>query len=307
MGRNGMRWIAAVAALGLALAGCGDSNVFEGQGDEDSTQAKKEAGLEALNDGDWAEAQKVFEELYDPAKPDSEIAKYLASAYVLEAGFDTLALVDEIAKAQDEGEDGESILYGSVTSLFDENGDGVISPAELSSKTLLIGKAMETLVAPQVGEKRIAASRPAAGPWDGATFQRGLYAALHAVLSVVGELEDPNHAGQLILTTAAFDALTDAQKQAVIDGVGADDTAAFVASLNADLALVFAARGVLVPALSDGITNTDGNDIAQELDNFLVEIGYAHRDDPGAVVVDGLEIDELRAYLRTVFDVSQPS
>jgi len=67
MRRRGMVWIvAALAALGLALSGCGDSNLFDGSGDEDSTQARKEAGIEALNDGDWVRAQEIFGAL-DPS------------------------------------------------------------------------------------------------------------------------------------------------------------------------------------------------------------------------------------------------
>lgn len=287
MSEGRRRWIwAAVAAVGLALAGCGDSNVFDGKGDDDTRQSRKEAGVEALNQHSWDEAIAIFDDLYDPAQPDPEVSKYLASAYLGKTGFNTLDLVADIAAAQEEdGADTESIVYDSVTKLFDTDGDGVIARDEVEGeggKLALIQQALEILLPGYAGVERQAATAPAPRPTDGQRFQAGLYAAVHAVLSVVVQLEDPDQPGRLLLTLDSLNAKADR----VIPNVTAP------ARLDQDLALVDDARDVLIGTLADDLSGDDQNDIAAEFEAFLTEIGFLGGATPGEVTDQ-----ELRDYL----------
>jgi hypothetical protein len=286
-GKN-RRWVwAVVATAGLALTGCGDSNFFKGASGQDSSrEAKKEAGVQALNDRNWQEAIDIFRSLYDPAAPDPGVAKYLASAFVGKAGFDTLKLVGDISAAQKvSGADSESIIYDSVTRLFATDADGTISSEALNGeggKIDLLRQAIACLAPAYAGAPaRTAALHETDGSVDDEAFQAGLYAAVHAVLSVVARLR--NNDGELLLTLAALDA----HAEAVLPTVTVPDL------LDGDLALVQAARDVLLA----GFSNVDDNDIAAQLDKFLADIGYSDTDTPNRVTTA-----ELRAYLQRLVD-----
>jgi hypothetical protein len=256
----GRIWAACVT-LGLLLGGCGDSNVFQSLSDDSSSAAKQERGLDALNNGDYAAAAAIYEELYAD-DPNPEVAKYLASAYVGQAGFDTLALVDEIAKAEEAAGSGdsESVIYDAVTNIFDADKDGTISEADLNGKAELLEKALNVLVpgyTPPGGLPRSAAAH-AAEMTDRERFQAGLYAAIHAVLSVVSQL--PAGGGFFYLNL-----------QDVPPDVIANVTVP--QGFEADLALVRDARDVILDGIG-GDTADDDNDIAAEFDKFLTNIGY---------------------------------
>jgi len=104
-------------------------------------------------------------------------------------------------------------------------------------------------------------------------------AAIHAVLGVVEQLEYPQGSGNHLLTVDEL-----RKHPAVIDGVTVPD------GFDDDLAWVREAVGVLSPELLVGSTPTDGNDIAEDFDRFLRDIGYL----PDEQVTD----TELRDFLR---------
>lgn len=283
------RWAVGVAVLGLALflTGCGDGNLFEGQSDSSGRQADLEAGLEALDSSDWAAAQRIFSGM---DQSDPEVRKYLASAYVGEAGFDVLTLVEEIDAAQ--GDDDS--LYAMVTGIFDD-GDGSLSQAEIAAKVDLL---LESLVALGAYDPSVPRAGRAAGAVSFGTiaaenqFQTGLYSALYVVMAVVEQLSDP--ATQQVLLTLA--ALQDADPCQVIGPVpAAADDGGVVAPAAADdlLALVRQAVQVIEPEYMGGQFD---NDIAVELDQFLTEIGYL----PDGSVSD----TELRGYLYGLVDAT---
>ena len=281
-----MRWRSAMAGLLVLLAGglvaCGDSNLFEGSSDSSGRQSQLEEGLAALDAENWDEAIRIFSEM-DTSDPD--VRRYLASAYVGKAGFDTLELVDRIARAQETGSM-ESVLYETVTDIFDEDGDGRIASDELAEKSDLFLQALRVLGADTGGAARALAAVDTSGMTDAEIFQAGVYAAIHAVLSVVEQLEDPENPGEYLLT---LDALRN--HPGVIDSVTVPE------GFNDDLAWVREAVRVLDPELVAGSQNTDGNDIANDLDRFLTEIGYL----PGENVTD----EELRDYLRDLAGIGQ--
>lgn len=290
MGKRRIRWLGAVlTALVLAVAGCGDSNVFSGASSDDSSAAaRRETGVQALNDGEWQEAIEIFTDLYHPDRPDPDVAKYLASAYVGKAGFNTLKLVEDIAVAQkNESADDQSVIYDSVTHLFDRDGDGTISSVDLSGeggKIDLLRQAISYLVADYGRAGRAAAEGALPGPTDDERFQAGLYAAVHAVLSVVAQLDDPRQPGTLLLTLGELRT----QAEAVVPHVTAP------ASLSEDLSLVEGAKNVLIGGLTGGGENVDENDVAAQLDRFLRDIGYLEGEPGGVTPVTD---EELRNFL----------
>ena len=278
------RWAVLVAVLGLALAGCGDSNLFESQSDSSGTQSDLEAGLEALDNSDWPAAQRIFLSM-DQSDPD--VLKYLASAYVGEAGFDVLALVEQI-------DTGESVdgIYDMVTAIFDD-GTGMLTVEEIAAKVDLV---LEALTALGAYEPSVPRALRAAGAVSFDTiavenqFQAGLYSALYVVLSVVEQLVD-TETGEVLLTLAALES---ADACLIIGGVVVPE------GFDGLLQLVREAVQVIVPDYMGGEFD---NDIARELDQFLTDIGYlveSSEDEGENVVTD----NELRSYLRGLLNLT---
>jgi len=87
------------------LVGCGDSNVFESLGDDSSREAKTEAALMAMDDGDYNSALSILLALNDSNPGDARLLQYLASAYSGLAGLDTLNLLKVIDKLDESGTD----------------------------------------------------------------------------------------------------------------------------------------------------------------------------------------------------------
>ncbi len=274
-----MRWRSAMAGFLALLAGglvaCGDSNLFEGSSDGSGRQSQLEEGLAALDAENWDEAIRIFGEM-DTSDPD--VRRYLASAYVGKAGFDTLALVQRIAEAQQAGST-ESVLYDTVTEIFDADGDGVIGSQELEEKSGLFLQALQVLGVGGGGAARALAAVDTTGMTDTEIFQAGVYAAIHAVLSVVAQLEYPAGSGRYLLTLDALRAHPE-----VIDQVTVPE------GFNTDLGWVRAAVQVLSPEMVAGGESVDGNDLANDMDSFLTEIGYL----PDENVSD----QELRGFLH---------
>ncbi len=148
--------------LTLGLAACGDTNVFEGVASESGYQADLEKGIAALDDQDWDEAIRIFEAM----ERTEEVRKYLASAFMGKAGFDVLALVDDIAAFQETGGDA-STLYDAATRLF--GAGGAVSSAALEEARTDVGTSLGVLQG------------------AGGTFQAGVYAAVDMV-TIVGSV-----------------------------------------------------------------------------------------------------------------------
>ncbi len=267
-------WLIAVVAL---LGACGDANLFDGASDPSGSQAEMEQGLAALDQQNWDDAIETFSAM-DTSDP--EVRKYLASAYLGKAGFDTLDLVDRMAQAQETGQ-ADSVAYEAVTDIFDEDGDGQISATELDEKLGLLEKALAVFGVDVGGgaAARMAAAVDTSGLTDDEIFQAGVLAAIHAVLGVVEQLEYPAGSGNHLLTVGEL-----RKHPAVIDGVTVPD------GFDDDLAWVREAVGVLSPELLVGSTPRDGNDIAEDFDRFLQDIGYL----PGEQVTN----QELRDFLH---------
>ncbi len=250
----------------LVLGGCGDSNLFSGMADTNTSAAKLDRGVAALSTGEWDLAVDLLEDLYAKNPNDPAIKKYLASAYVGKAGFDTLTLITEIAKAQETKKEG-SILFDSVLGIFsDAEGD----LGDLDARIALVGNALTVLCALDDGGE----INPDAMSKEQKT-QAGLYASVQTILLTATVLEVQN--------TAELDALEDAQ----IDTLVRTNFAENKDELERSLTIVTVARDALIDSFAgDG---RDKNDIGEEFDIFIEEIGF----DDGV-----LDEDDLIAYLQ---------
>lgn len=276
--RRSVWWCLLGAMLTLVAAGCGDSNLFEGLSDESGYEADKEAGLRAMRDRNWPEAVRVFKQLYDAGNQTPEVKKYLAGAYAGSAGFDALSLVEAIADAQEDG--GESVIYDSVTRML-AGDDGFLSADDLALKRSLLTEAV-SLYDPGYKAARTAARAngvDTAGLTETEIFQSGLYAAVHAILSVAEQLRVDS---RRILTLPEL-----AKVPGAIVGMELPP------ELNRDLDWVERAKLSLIRRLGTDAEDDDDNDIAAEFDGFLADLGY-YQPDAGDRDVT---LPELRAYL----------
>ncbi len=233
-----------VLLVTLGLSACGDTNVFEGVASESGYQADLEKGIAALDDQDWDEAIRIFEAM----EATDDVRKYLASAYMGRAGFDVLALVDDIAAFQEANADG-STLYDSLTGLF--GGGGGVPSQALEDARSDVDASLEVL---QGGDS---------------TFQAGVYAAVDMV-TIVGSI-----VGGDDVTVEGIRGMTDEELAAA---VAANYTTGKADDLVRDAVLV-----------AEAVVDLSGNDVADDLNQFLDDIGYS--DD------QQISAEELTAYL----------
>jgi len=300
--RHTMRTLgtALVTAAALALAGCGDSNLFDSQSDSSGRQADMEQGVAALDAGDWQTARTIFAAM---DQSDPEVAKYHASTYLAEAGFNAIELLRELSKASDDA-DGGHVMYESLTRMFDD-GDGVLTSADLfgpdgpdgnGGRLGAIGNALGFLGAGLPNAGRVADRDVPVITNPALTFQAGLYAAVYAVLSVVGQLEDPANPGHLLLSIGELgrsvksrgDQLPIGNRDGSVPGVLVPD------HFNFALGLVYDASFVLDSTVFSGSVQEDGSEVASALAEFLEDLGYLNNL-PAADTVDAAE---LRTYLH---------
>lgn len=243
MFREIRRYVGTLTAIGLVLAGCGDTNVFDGLTSGSGEQAKLERGKKAINDGDWEEAISIFEEMNED---DPDVRIYLASAYVGRAGFDTLELVKLIDEAQEDDSDG-SVLYDSVTSIFgDADGDGVISSGDLAAKEADVAYAIAILT--PGGQAQT----------EDEVFQAGMYAALHTII-LLADLLDADDVSQ-----EAIEAMPDGEIDSKVTDDRFDEAEE---SLETDLRLI-----------SDAIEAFVDSDLSEDFDEFVEDIGFEDDD-----------------------------
>lgn len=247
-------WGRASAAAGilitafLFLPACDETSVFEGISTGSGYQARLEEGLSRMDAADWDGAIAVFEEM----DRTEEVRRYLSSCYMAKAGFDGFALLREVAASRENGGP-SSVLFDAVTRIFDTGpAPGTITTLDLGQKIALADLALGVF---GLGDTR--GYPPPSGLSVDETFQAGFFAAVRAVLTVVGQLRDPaDPGGRCILTLPALRALAD--PSAVVAGASVPST------LNDDLALVLAAAEAAGP----------DNDLSRDFRSFLAEIGY---------------------------------
>lgn len=228
----------------LLLPACGDSNALSGLSDDNSAAAQLDKSLAAINDGAYARAIQLLDALNQADPADSEVARYLASAYAGQAGFDALTVIDLLAR-EDEG-GGEQELFEIVSTLFGADGSGSIPG--LSGKIDDLASALVLLTS---------ASGFAA---EDDRFQAGLYGAVQTVLLSARILDD------ISIEEIINGNITAGAISAKVAANFADYASEFEDSLR----LVVDAKDKLLEQVSAG----EQNDLEDDFEDFISDIGF---------------------------------
>ena len=278
--------------VGLVLTGCGDNNYLEALSTGNSNDSKMEQALEALDNGHFNKAISLLSGLSDS---DAK-RKYLSSAYLGRAGFDTLSLIAEIDKAQEAAKDGggdvKSYLWSAAGAIFDDQlKDGLISSADVADKLLDLDNALSVLFFGKTGEdwysligggtpKTVGelTTDPFASLSNARLFQAGIASALRVLISVAQQMQYDDTS--VVINPAAF-----------LETYGGDLPMPehIPEHLTEDLRILAAAI--------DRINTNGDNSLVDDFNRFLVEIGYA--DD------QSVSPEELTAYLNSLAGTSE--
>ena len=104
-----------VFMLVLALAGCGETSVFEGIGDDGSLEARQTAAQWALDKGDCNTSVTLFNtlQLEDPNNIDRKLD--LSAAYLCQSGFSVQGLLDVVGDFSQNKEGTKDNLFLKIT------------------------------------------------------------------------------------------------------------------------------------------------------------------------------------------------
>lgn len=283
--------LALLMPLGLVLTGCGDTNLLEGFSTGSNSDSKLERAIEALDNGDY---DKAISLLSDVSDSDAK-RKYLASAYLGKAGFDTLTLINELDKAGDEGGD-NSAFWGAAGALFDDEvKDGLLTSEEVAAKIALMNKALSVLFTGKTGNDWYAGlEEPAPGktvagaefvPFsnmnDSRLFQAGIASALNLLLKVSAEMHYDE-------TSVVIDPIKYIEFIGGELPVTGELPEGFIEGLMKDLEILKLAV--------DRINAGKDNSLVDELNKFLTDIGY----DDGVITQE-----ELNSFLQSLVSASE--
>lgn len=285
-------------ALCLSLAACaGDGGNTE--------EAKLDRATEALNNGnpDAAIAELAPAELenfidsanagdttgldtFTSANP--EATEVLASAYIQQAGFDTLELVSAFADNQDSTTSDTSVIFKATSDIFGVDDNGKIPEIDkkltsMNRSATLLSSLIATSVTVQGGAAKAVVK---AGDTDKVADLKTLLGLVSAIDLVVLSFH---------ITDLQFDYVTGKFTYSNIDR---DKWDYWSYRIIQDLWNIRVAANALADAFNVDI-DEDKTDIQAEFDGWLVEIGYATEID-GVISYDTLTYEELDAYLKTL-------
>lgn len=271
--------------------GCGDTNMFEGMSDDSGEAARMEELRKNLNSGNF---DRVIATLENKANLTDQERRYLASAYVGKAGFDTLKLLEEIAKKDESGNDVD--VYDIIAGIFGESMD----EGQLTSKVYLIGKALAVLGAPNMNSRSRYRSESFTTS-DDIRLQRGIYAAIHAILNISLKISQNYDLGPVIpLTIREMKTALEAHQPPIT----VINLATVPSGLNNDLWLVKDGLEALSGSSLIGpseIKDNNKNDIQREFSKFLDDLGFFQSDttaDPPDPEIGSVTANELSNYLN---------
>ncbi|MEW5804266.1 MAG: hypothetical protein AB1847_19395 [bacterium] len=272
----------------LFFQGCGDTNVFDGMSDDGGDAARIEQIKQDLNSGNF---DAVIAALGGRTGLTEQERRYLASAYMGRAGFDTLKLLEEFAK-EDETDSDDVDAFDAIAGVFGND----VDPNQFDYKLKQVGEALEVLKDPQLnrasGQDRYLDSSAS----DDIRLQRGIYAAIHIILNICLAIHDAYY------PELHYIPMTSEGIRAALNGnystieIGNDSLLQF---LNDDLAMVQDGVAALAGGNQIGQNEIEGenkNDVQRELNQFMGDIGYlpASPEDPSP---NSVTADELSAYL----------
>jgi hypothetical protein len=136
-----LRYIILVYLLFSAtFAGCG-GNAFEGVSDDDSFEAKLEAARMNIDDGQYQEAIHILGNLKEEQPHNSDVAKYLGSAYAGLAGLDTFNLLEVIDELDESNNSGGIDMVGLVLG----DSQGLLTAEQITDKLDNLTEAIDQL------------------------------------------------------------------------------------------------------------------------------------------------------------------
>lgn len=236
--------VSLMLVLATAIIGCGDSNILEGFGDENSREAQTEAALMAMDNGDYPSAITILSALVQSYPGDAHLLQYLGSAYSGLAGLDTLSMLDVLDQLDDSGESGNIDMVGLVLG----NDSGLLTGAQVAEKLGHI-------------EDAIAAINRIAAPNDDQTVQLGVLSLTHLSLTIADLIMDDMGVDEVTLTEDGIHTLYGSDS-ADFSSASADAMSA----IDQDMANIAEATDTL-NALS-----TENNDIAQDFNDFQTSL-----------------------------------
>ena len=258
----------------LVLSGCGD-NSFEWMADDDSKESKLEDARIALNKNNYDRALSILGRL-NPY--DSEVAKYLCSAYMGKAGLNTLDLAEKAAELEDEGKEGSFDLIGS---LLDDDEDGMISIDDIDTNIQFALYAVEVLIDLEAVKGELN---------DELTALLGTAGALHATYILLGVIQEDLGTDDIPATEEGIEAAYEG-RDFDPSSISEDELQA----LNEDMDYMIGA----VDAMTEmtGAQTQEENDLADNFDEFVNDIDgdgddQISRDEVGEYINDmGTEDD----------------
>ena len=183
------------------LAGCDNNNALNSLADESSKNARTEAAIMAMDEGDYQKARNILLKLTRKHPNDAKLHQYLASAYSGLAGLDTLNFLVIIDALDDSGNSGSIDMVGLVLG----DGGGRVTAVGAAEKSGHIENAIEALNAIARNSDQ--------------TIQRGLLGVVHVALLLGEIIMDDLRAESIILTEQGISNLYGRQ-QADFSGVG---------------------------------------------------------------------------------------
>lgn len=277
--------------LGLVLGGCGDTNLLEGFSTGSNSDSKMERAIEALDNADYDEAISLLSGLSDS---DAK-RKYLASAYLGKAGFDTLGLINELDKSSDDESD-NSAFWGAAGALFDDEvKDGLLTNEQIAAKIALMNKALSVLFTGKTGNnwyalmdeeapaKTVASAEfvPFSNMSDARLFQAGIASALNLLLKVSEQMHYDD--SSVVIDPIKYIELIGGELP-----VTGEVPEGFIEELMKDLEILKLA----VARIDAG----EDNSLVEELNKFLNDIGY----DDGVITQE-----ELNGFLQSLVTPSE--
>ncbi|MDY6855667.1 MAG: hypothetical protein SWO11_13335 [Thermodesulfobacteriota bacterium] len=251
----------------LVLSGCGD-NLLESISDDDSKEAKLEDGRMALNKGNYDRALSILGKL-NPY--NLEVAKYVCSAYMGKAGFNTLDLAEKAAELQDEGKEGSFDLVGS---LLDD--DGMISIDYIVTHIQFAGYALDVLKDLQQAKGELNNELKAL---------LGTAAALHATYTLLEIIQEDLAIDDIPATEEGIET---AYEGRIFDTSSISDDE--LEALNLDMGYMIEAVEAMLEIT--GAQTQQENDLADNFDEFVNNID-SNRDDQ-------VSRDEIGSYINNM-------
>ena len=239
----------------LVLTGCGD-NLLESISDDDSKEARLEDARMALNKGNYDRALSVLGKL-NPY--NLEVAKYICSAYMGKAGFNTLDLTEKAAELEDEGKEGS---FDLVASLLDDDDDGTISIDDIVTHIRFAGYALDALEDLEDAKGELNNELKAL---------LGIAAAVHATYTLLEMIQEDLGIDDIPATEAGIET---AYKGRAFDTSSISDDE--LEALNLDMDYMVEAVDAMIGIT--GAQTQEENDLAENFDEFVNDID-GDRDD----------------------------